>query len=170
MEQSLNLESGYHIIHSLSIDGNVPGVIGFYDAYHNIILQEIEKNNIKGVNGLIRWIDVAGYYPNNKSLYKHALLYGSFEMFLMIYYICIFWCNDDDNHEYLDYNYLQKYHMDNVKSCFLQKMNNKFGKLKPSIDEEAMEAAGTYEEDLVELEIIEFENLSIIICLNMVLI
>lgn len=35
----------------------------FYTIYHDIMYHEINKNNILGVNGLIRWIDMCGVFP-----------------------------------------------------------------------------------------------------------
>lgn len=78
----------------------------FYKIYHSIICSQISVNNIEAVNGLIRWIDVIGFFPNNKLLFEYALLNGKFEMFLMIYYICLFWLNEDDDKEYLNYNHI----------------------------------------------------------------
>ena len=60
------------------------------------------------VNGLIRWIDVAGYFPDNKRLFQHAYIHGSYEIFLMIYYICLFWGNDNDDQNYLNYQDITK--------------------------------------------------------------
>lgn len=87
----------------------------FYIIYHEIICSEIANNNILSVNGLIRWIDACGYFPDNKLLFEYALINGSFEMFLMIYYICLFWSNDDDTREYLTYDNVHNI-INNIKS------------------------------------------------------
>lgn len=77
--------------------------MGFYNVYHNIICDQMDKNNILAVNGLIRWIDYRGYYPDNGRLYMHAFVHGEIGMFLMIYYICLFWENDGDYGGYIDH-------------------------------------------------------------------
>lgn len=87
----------------------------FYTIYHNIICIEISKNNILGVNGLIRWIDACGYFPYNKLLFEYSLINGSFEIFLMIYYINLFWSNDDDDKKYLTYDNVHNI-INNIKS------------------------------------------------------
>lgn len=86
----------------------------FYDIYHYIICKAISENNILGVNGLIRWIDYCGFFPNNERLFMQALMHGKIEMFLMIYYICLFWSNDNDNKEYLTYEKINGI-FDNIK-------------------------------------------------------
>lgn len=87
----------------------------FYNIYHKIICSEIAKNNIISVNGLIRWIDVAGFYPDYKLLFEYSLINGNIEIFLMIYYIVLFCPNDDDDKKYLTYNHINHL-MNDIKS------------------------------------------------------
>lgn len=69
----------------------------FCTIYHQIICNEIKKDNILNVNGLIRWIDHCGYFPNNKLLFTYTLEHGTIKMFMMIYYICLYWGNEGEN-------------------------------------------------------------------------
>ncbi len=111
-----------------------------YDDFHQLICQEIVNNNIHGVNALIRWIDVVGYFPNYVLLFNHALQHGSYEMFLMIYYICLFWPNDGID----DYNYLNNI----VNQCvdyelklnFINHIHERFGKMDIGMDNIALKA------------------------------
>jgi hypothetical protein len=85
----------------------------FYTIYHEIICDQIKKNNIKNVNGLIRWIDAVGYYPDYVLLFDFSLKCGTIEMFLMIYYICVFWSDCDSN--YINYNIITMF-FNSIKS------------------------------------------------------
>lgn len=108
-----------------------------YDEFHQLICQEIVNNNIHGVNALIRWIDVAGYFPDYILLFNHALQHGSYEMFLMIYYICLFWPNEGcDSHNYLN-NIGQ---CDELKLNFINHIHKKFGKMHIGMDDIALQA------------------------------
>lgn len=143
----LDLQGGYNIIKS-----NFRKECGnqFYDIYHTIICQQIEENNIKGVNGLIRWIDVIGYFPNNKLLFEHALSHGSFEMFMMIYYICLFWNNEgEDDQLYLNGN---QHQIDPLKSEFIENMIKNNGKLFLGMDKIAELACDDDVDELYEKE------------------
>ena len=139
----LDLAGGYHIIK----DKDFMNQCGdqFYDIYHTIICQQIEQNNIKGVNGLIRWIDLIGYFPDNQLLFEHALLHGTYEMFLMIYYICLFWGNDDDDQLYLQSAYIQPLLTNQIsfyklKYDFINRMISQHGKLFLGMDEISIQA------------------------------
>jgi hypothetical protein len=135
------MRAGYDIIKNNLYDNP-------YDQFHELICQEIEKNNIHGVNALIRWIDIIGYFPNNELLFNHSLQHGSYEMFLMIYYICLLWVNEDDNGDYLKnvivYNDMVDYEL---KRNVVEKMNKKFGKMFIGMDDVA-EMALTENDDI----------------------
>lgn len=110
----MNMETGYF----LCTNSKYKKQCGehFYDIYHKIICEQIKNNHILNVNGLIRWIDACGYYLDNKLLFTYALEHGTIEMFIMIYYICLFWINDNDSRKYLDYDKITDY-FSRVKSA-----------------------------------------------------
>lgn len=91
----IQFRAGYDIIKKEIFNVNL------YLQYMNLICEEIAKNNIRGVNGLIRYLDLIGYFPDNEQMFNMALSHGSLEMFAMIYYICLLWNNEDDNCLYL---------------------------------------------------------------------
>lgn len=62
-----------------------------YDEYHGLICREISRGNAVGVDSLIRWIDVAGYFPDYCKLFRYAAVHGTISMYLMIYYMILFW-------------------------------------------------------------------------------
>lgn len=124
------LRAGYDIIKQQLFDD-------LYDEFHQLICQEIVNNNIHGVNAMIRWIDVAGYFPDNVLLFNHSLQHGSYEMFLMIYYICLFWPNEGlDNHDYLN----NVGPCDELKFKFINHIHKQFGKMHIGMDHIALQA------------------------------
>jgi hypothetical protein len=129
--------AGYDIIKKEIFKDNL------YDLYMDLICDEIIKNNIRGVNGLIRYLDLIGYFPDNNRMFNVALKHGSFEMFLMIYYICLFWNNENDLYQYLEnlkienLNYLYEY---DFKLSFLKDIYKQHGKFHIGMDNVAEQA------------------------------
>jgi hypothetical protein len=124
MESSINMGTGYNLITSEKYREFYGK--NFYKKYHDMICSEISKNNIMGVNGLLKW--VAGYYVDNKRIFEYALINASIEMFLMIYYTCLFLPNDGDDKKYMTYENVNhlfndiKYRI-NINSLILNELN-----------------------------------------------
>jgi len=143
---NVDMLTGYHIFNNVRMARDDH----FMEDYYQLMYREMKQNNIKGVNGLIRWLDQAGWYIDNEALFNYSLLHCPIEMFLMIYYICLFWSNDIDDRHYLQFdlvnNILTKNYKISVNNIFLtkncidydykfvaiHKINNKFGRLNYS--------------------------------------
>ncbi len=145
------LVAGYHLISDEPFRNADDDI---YGRYHSIMCEQIEKNNILCVNGMIRWIDLAGFFPDYKLLFEHAYIHGPFEMFLMVYYICLFWNNDNDDQLYLITNHIEQLipMVDgDDKINFVNGMIHKYGKLTLGMDDVAALALLLTDKSVYEL-------------------
>ena len=157
----MDISAGYHIFNDEAFIKQYYGRV--YEVFNSIICDEIEKNNLLCVNGLIRWLDVVCYFPDNQLMFEHAYKYGSYEMFLMIYYICLFWGNENDYQTYLEYQHiktLKPLKDEEKKNDYINSFYHQYGKFKLGMDDVAKAALlNTDDEDeLSELEFEKFEQ------------
>lgn len=94
--------------------------VDFYNVYYDIICNQIKKNDIVSVHSLLRWLNLDNYFVYNYTLVLHAFIHGNVDTFLMVYYIYLFWFDDDD-----DYPYSNNHSIYNdVSKLFEQNKNN----------------------------------------------